>query len=72
MFWLKNLSTRGIQLANTRCWLINSNCQNTKNNLYLFREIVVKYVLTPNKWRDAVSLIFLEVEIENFIALVNE
>ena len=25
IFWLKNFKTRGIQLANTRCWLINSN-----------------------------------------------
>ena len=25
IFWLKNFKTNGIQLANTRCWDINSN-----------------------------------------------
>ena len=27
MFWFKNFRIKGIQLANTRCWLINSNCR---------------------------------------------
>lgn len=64
-------------MANTRCWLINSNCQNTKTkpNLYLFREIVVKYVLTPNNGvmqcpATSRRLNILEVEIgKKFIAL---
>ena len=34
MFWFKNLRIKGIQLANTRCWLINSNCRYKQREIF--------------------------------------
>ncbi len=44
MFWLKNLRTRGIQFANTRCWLIYSNWKTTHTRLLVKSSIIVRLI----------------------------